>query len=676
MSHVLERLEAMRQAGDDFSLEALGGFAEIWCNREELIGSPDMPLLVALMLEQWSALPSPDQAAALIAEAIAVQDAFALEDIVDDTLSCAEALPALADSLSGALGRRADGVDAEAGIALEGLTRLALGGWIKALRVRSRLVDQAGELAETDLSLEPDPVLVQRLVRCLGAAAERWDDEEIPDALEALLVFEDYEDDVCFELAMTHLRAGLTEDTVETAVPELRNARDWLSRCSRYEERLDARIFQTALDALLAFTAGQGVTDAVVNELHSLVVEYRLTSLHEQPTWRHPRADATVTWVQLTDRLHALRDLDSAWWNPPELISSMAQVYSAHRTLHLLTPPDLPYKENAPPPADATALPQLLQPRVATVLTARGDSAAFLDRWLTVNADSSDITDEARTAILELQELLRAGGDIDLPKGVAVDVKAATSALVLPERASERLTELLQDHPGLAQDLNNAGQIVLNARNPDLSDYFNTTFHELRTKVERIASISGEAALRVEEVLLFLMRYTRWAIDAETGGALGEPFLRPFANEEDAPKEARMAEDLAKRAYTALPTSPRWEVKNIGAGRTDVVLFYGAFHLVIECKRELKKASMDYLASRYSVQPAEYGATDINVGFLAVLELTPKTRKAQLHQCFSVTEVPPAEPGGRPHAVITARVQGNTKPPSYSSTPTAYRTRS
>ncbi|QWA25862.1 hypothetical protein KJK32_44270 [Streptomyces sp. JCM17656] len=57
---------------------------------------------------------------------------------------------------------------------------------------------------------------------------------------------------------------------------------------------------------------------------------------------------------------------------------------------------------------------------------------------------------------------------------------------------------------------------------------------------------------------------------------------------------------------------------------------------------------MDYLSARYSVQPAEYGATDIPVGFLVVLDLTPKTRKALLHQCLSVTEVPPPKPAAVP----------------------------
>ncbi|MYU02064.1 MULTISPECIES: hypothetical protein, partial [unclassified Streptomyces] len=634
MSDVSERLEQMRQAGEQFSLDAVGGFEAIWSAREALVVSPDMPILITLTLDEWSSLPSHDQAAELISAAVEVQDAFALDDIVEDVLSCAEALPDVLDSLSRALARRAQGRDAEAGITLEGLARLALGGWTKPLRLLSQLVDLAGELTETTPIDAPDPVLVQRLVRCLGAAAERWEHEEIPDALKSLLLFEDHEDDVCFELAMVHLHAGLTRTTVEMALPELKKARDWLSRCSRYEDRLDARIFQTSLDALIGFASGQSVAHVSVSELHTLVAEYRLTSLQEEPTWRHPRADATVAWVQLTDRLHALQDLDDAWWDPPALISAMAQVYSAHRTLHLLAPPDLAYSDGVPTPQSTTALPQLLQPRLTSVLAARSDSALFLDRWLAVNADDPDTSGTARSAILDLRELLRTGGESGAPKGDAVDIRAATSALALPHTVGMRLTQLLHEYPDLAQDLNDAGQVVLTSRHPDLSEYFNNTFQSLRRDVERITGISGEAALRVEEVLLFLMRYTRWAIDAETGGALGEPFLRPFTKDEKAPEEVDMAKDLAKRAYTALGASPRWEVKNIGAGRTDIVLFCGAFHLVIECKRELDNPSMDYLASRYTFQPAEYGATDVAVGFLVVLELTAKTRKAQLHQCL------------------------------------------
>ncbi len=84
------------------------------------------------------------------------------------------------------------------------------------------------------------------------------------------------------------------------------------------------------------------------------------------------------------------------------------------------------------------------------------------------------------------------------------------------------------------------------------------------------------------------------------------------------------------------------------AGRTDIVLFYGAFYIVIECKREPKNASMEYLCTRYSVQLTEYGATDIPVGLLVVLDLTPKTRKALLHQCLRVPEVPQRNPAATP----------------------------
>lgn len=676
MSRVLARLESLREADADLTLDALGGMEAILADQEDLLASPEMPLLVSVLLHEWPQLPAPEQAAALIVESIPVQDAFALEDIVDDALSCPEALPLLATPISRALRRRSGGADAEAGIALEGLTRLALGGWIRSLQVRSQLVDQATDLAEGIVSSDPDPVLIQRVIRALGAAAEWWDDAEVPSALESLLSLETCEDDITFELAMLHMRTGLAKNTLDEAVPALRQALVWLDRCSRYEDRLDARIFHTALDALLSFTAGNAISDSTLEDLHALVVDYRLTGLRERPTWRQPRADATAAWVQFTDRLHALHSLDEVWWDPPALISAIAQAYSAHRTIRLLVPPDIPHAEEPPASDDATALPHLLQPRLMSSLTARGDSSAFLDRWLSLHADDSSSSQEARAAVRELRDLMRTGGGSEDPKGREIEVSAVTSALALAAPVRDRLTALLHNEPELAEDLNKSGRAVLAAREPDLSDYANTILRELQEDIDRITGIGGEAALRVEELLVFLLRYTRWSIEAESGGPLGEPFLRPFTKEEEAPKEVDMAKDLAKRLYTSVSTSPRWEVKNIGAGRTDIVLFYGAFYIVIECKQEPKNASMDYLCTRYSVQPAEYGATDIAVGFLVVLDLTPKTRKALLHQCLRVTEVPPAEPGGRPHAVITVRIQGNTRSPSYSSTPAAYRQRS
>ncbi|MBT2427596.1 hypothetical protein J7F02_18470 [Streptomyces sp. ISL-112] len=677
MSGVLVRLEQLRKADTDPTLQALGGFEELLADRERLLESAEMPILVSLLLHEWPHLPEPEKAAALIVDSIPLQNAFALEDIVDDALSCPEALPLLASPISRALRRRASGGDAESGIALEGLTRLALGGWIGSLQVRGLLVENAAELSEgSDVASEPDPVLVQRIIRALGAAAEMWEDDEVPSALEGLLALEVCEDDVTFELGMLHMRSGLAMDTVGGAVAALQQALEWLSRCCRYEDRVDARIFHTALDALLSFSAGASVSEPTMTELRTLVTEYRLASLREHPTWRQPRADATAAWVEFTDRLHALQDLDAAWWDPPALISAIAQAYSAHRTIRLLVPPDIPYADGSASPGITNALGRLLQPRLVNSLIAKTDSVVFLDRWLSLHSNDPNTGEEDRRSIHELQELLHADSEFDDPKGPDVELGATSSVLALSSPVREGLTGLLRERPELAEDLNRASRAVLAARKPDLSDYANTTLEQLRADIDRVTGVSGEAALRVDELLLFLLRYARWAIDAETGGTLGEPFLRPFAERREAPMEVDMAQDLAKRLYTSVSTIPRWEVHNLGAGRTDIVLFYGSFYLVIECKRELDNADMDYLCTRYSVQPAEYGATDIPIGFLVVLDATPKTRKAQLHQCLSVTEVAPAEPGGRPHAVVTVRVQGNTKPPSYSSTPTAHRQRS
>ncbi|GAA3543604.1 hypothetical protein [Streptomyces osmaniensis] len=331
------------------------------------------------------------------------------------------------------------------------------------------------------------------------------------------------------------------------------------------------------LDALLSFTAGNVISGAVAEELRNLVMEYRLASLHDRPTWRQPRADATTAWVQLTDRLCALHSLHEPWWDPPALISAIARAYSAHRTIHLLVPPDVPYRKEPPEPGGATALPHLLQPRVVSALTAKGDSSAFLGRWLSLHADDPNTSEEARTAVRELQELLHTGGGPEGPKGPDVQLDAVTSALALPATVRDRLTELLRREPALADDLNKSGRAVLAGRASEVSDYANGILRELREDIDRITGLSGEAALRVDELLLFLVRYARWSIEAETGGALGEAFLRPFTKDEEAPEEVDMAKDLAKRLYTSLSTSPRWEVKNLGAGRTDIVLFYGAF---------------------------------------------------------------------------------------------------
>ncbi|MCM4082333.1 hypothetical protein [Paractinoplanes hotanensis] len=674
MGQALERLREALATDDEPTLASVGGPAAILAAADDLPATDEFSYVMSLVIADWEHIRDRAALADLIVRAVEAAQPFELDDLLDQVLMNEAIVPDLAPKLEAPLKRRARGEDAAAGIALEAWLRLTLGAWTRPIPLLGMLDEHAATAADA----EPDALdatFLQRLVRCLGAAGEHWSEHrtEMSAALTALLPHTSLDDNVAFELAMLQLHSGLEDAEPQRCITTLTEARSHFALCAQYEDRVDAKIFSTAIDALIAFVGGAVPTLVNLTSLKALVYEYRLGMLSEIPHWRQPRADTALQWLNLVDALARMQDLDRGWLHASELITDMAAIYRAHRTLTLVQSASVIGTEHLGV-TESPALSALLQPRLVTAVTHNPHGTELLDQWLTT-VERSFNNQQDIESIEELRVRVRAGGVPEHPKVVSADISALTDLLGIAVTDVHEIAPALSEFPSVTARLNTLAAAKVRASAVDVNIDFQKKFAQVKQDLLAASALSDEPAMRVEQVALALLRYARWRGSVTRGSNLAASFQREFTSRSDAPKESEFADDLHGFLAMNLPLVPEKEVSHIANGRIDLICHFGVISLVIECKRELDDASMDHLAELYAFQAAEYDWADPGVAFLVVLDLTKETRRTQLKDAVRVVTVPPVEAEGHPETVMVVKVQANLPSPSYQSTPQAARGR-
>ncbi|WP_280503695.1 hypothetical protein [Nocardia farcinica] len=417
-----------------------------------LLDHDELPLLVALICTDHTAIRDDQARAFLLAAADAPQDPLRLEGVIASLLGCPDAIHELGDDLADIwLEASRSHTDLIGGIALEGAARIVLCGATAeyGLLDRLRRLNRQQELAQID----DDYAL--RTVRVVGAVAEHFDSPDPARLLNQLVERDDVAEDAAFELGMLALRQALHSDKPDHARPLLLEARQHLSDAYQDEERPDAAAFGAAIDAILAYSGGVPLQDAVRTQLDEAVLDLRLNLLGLPPGWRTPRLDTLIAWQHLLDTLTRAADADrpGAWLHAASVISDLVDVYTAHRTLDLFaTSPACPPTAR---PGSATSaathgLHALLAPRVEATLLAREGGSALLHEWLEELAedpgrDHDPTTFLVREQASRLREALEAGGGPPSPKPDCPATSLAGLGLSIAD--TMHLQNLLVDTP-------------------------------------------------------------------------------------------------------------------------------------------------------------------------------------------------------------------------------------
>ncbi|MFD7596299.1 hypothetical protein ACFV6D_25095 [Kitasatospora sp. NPDC059812] len=527
---------------------------------------------------------------------------------------------------------------------LEGAVRLAASQAVSPYRVWEAL---------DELPLDGPEDFLERMPRLLGVALDCWSDQEpvagtVRGLLRRLADDEATDADAWFELGCDHLRTALSSTDLDQVALQIAQARKlFANTAATIEARQDADAYTALCDALLGFTAGSAAQVAQAADALDRALDQQaawLRGTHQAP-WLQPRRAAEAAWSHLLIQLRSASELleQPVWMNAWRALDCVLDAYRASRTVRPVGTGD-----------DLTGLAALIEPAIEdgflrqhsllAVLRHAADhpsehpsvgldtatAAAVLARidartTRTPGSDGSHEAEEADeeppggeparlhrlapvfTMTLGPQEAVRIGAQLDDQALAAVEALAythdvarlqATDPVVIP--TLDRILQQLSAHPHFTGEVR-------------------TTFTAL-----------------VTQTLLFLKSRT----DMTRSNLFGPGKKVPGSKKSEPPYDYRrkpepgqrepLEGDLQRDFHGWLQSGPlhntvQVESVDIGMGRADVLVHFGALRYLTEIKKDDTDNTRGYLENHYLKQASEYTNTNAPFGQLLVLDLTAKT---------------------------------------------------
>ncbi|WP_351230135.1 hypothetical protein [Streptomyces sp. NPDC002133] len=634
--------------GDAPALEDLGGEEQLWGQAAELATSRLWFRAAETLLTAWDNLADPDRAAAFIAEALTAESRPGVAgDLLDRLCDHTGYLRHHAATLNRLALRRcethATSLEAEtAGLFLEAALRLALaGGPTKRYGVLDLLVDPQATAAPAGYA--------RRIVRALGAAYEQWRDPDLAAALHPFIDRPDLRADAAFELAMCHLSDAFNAADRASLLGQLEISRTHFSEAiDADEDRPDATAYRAAINAVLAFEAEDNqALAAEATQLRRSTTEHALWLTGLRTGWRDGRYDTEAAWYTLSHDLEEAGAQLSApltTWSS-QTIQHILAAYSAHRSVRLTST------------GTAPALQLLVAPRIEDAFVAREGLLLHVRALLADAPPDWDrhAAEELRSAVdarlgLRHEELAEDGLGKD---GAAAALAAALGSQVLaalPPGIVDGLRERLVDNEvSHTPALPKAEQ-----------DAFNDVVAGLQHCHDFQAPAVREHFIRlITATIRFLANRTNRGRDKHTKKTA---YLLAPKQGDRLPLEVELQEDLHDYLDSAC-FNVQMEAIDRSGGRADILVTFPGFDIVIECKRELKKAERVDL-KRYLGQTVAYQAAGVTLGMLAVLDLTPKPKwLPNLRDSIWTEHVPAPDPAQGDRWAVVVRVPGNRTMP-------------
>jgi len=588
----LKSIEAMLSAGSPITVTCLGGASALSDEADVLAESPFVDVLAALADEaDGPAVPVIDGILLKAFERSA--SATALRAGASLVIERERLRSRLGRRVGEALQRRAEGARAGrhsmiAAYALEGLFRLCLLGSYSKLRFLAVL---------TDIGPEEDGLFLEHAAKLAGAAYHVWPERDLVSMLERLRENDDAFAEASFECGFAKMAEALDGASAEAIFSGLEVARVFFDESFDADPgRDEARAYSIVIRLVVGFASGRAA-DVLEPLLAELSETWRRRafklSAGEVPDWLKPRLDRDAQWASLAAAIPAVaKDLSRPSWSRPwEALARLLAVYDAERTV-----------------SGIGGVGQLVRPRIAASLARTQGLLAHLDDRL-AEVGEEGLSAEGRAVALdlraEIETLSRSSDPLGKPQeGALPDV----------------LLGVLRKH-GAPDDL--AAAVERACYEYDLgfesagSPVVQRIMKRLTEGLAECPDYRGHVKAAFDELVMNCVRFwiSRRDLTSDQLGDRGRYLSDPAATEK--PLQSDLRDWLAGnyRLGKVLP-----EVANVAKGRTDIHIGCGAFQFVVEVKRH--PGHVDRAAARkYRGQAADYQATDVKLGILAILEV-------------------------------------------------------
>ena len=572
-------------------------------------------------------------------------------------------------------------------VALEAVARLAVLGHASRYKLLGVLEDVA----------EPQPPRYARaVVRTVSLAYDHWMvEDEIVDVIdiltgakapkfstasreEALARNDEYRLDIASDAmwakANVEVALALRSNTTGQVVERLDAALETLKHVTTVDEREDAKALSSTLHLLHALLTSLDSTqpsqDAATWAVSIVEAEEAVKRAREFEVsayglthWSGDRKLAVLEgWSRLAGDLAWLQnqlDRDSLY-DAAVVLDDILTIYSASRSYDVTrTERGVERVIEVLRPAIAGGFAaragllrnladhtECLQQRVRALKTA-GDDVAELEQRLTV----------AETVLAAARSNMDSAAE---PPG-----KSHEQAASLPPL----LTELLGPHSTITDALASADPADVAALAASIADRQAATDPDpdimvtgvrkrMLAKLSACEDYVGEVGEAVTRVLDQLIKFVARRLNTQESSK--KYLFDPKANEHDLHSDLY---DWLSQGQLASVTNV--EVQEVGAGRVDIQVAFSGFHLYLELKADATATPMDGKAA-YIKQTVSYQASDVRIGFLVVLRLTPpedKSPSMHLTEYVSHTTVRLKDSDTVRH-VVMLEVPGNRTKPS------------
>lgn len=623
-----------------------------------------LPAVVDAVLAMGSPAGFGDCVEALL-RSPAVLDVVA-DRLADGLLAQVVAVHALAHPTSADVDRAA--------IALEGVTRLRVGGYGSHFSL----------LAALERFRAPVPRrFAAAVVRSVGTAVDHWPEAcSLVDVVKAVAGLtapsgapvtganpDDVASDASWVLANIELAGALRAVTSDDMVDRLEVSLGYLRVGAETYDRDDAKVLAGVLSIVAAMTPrdGQPSIETVQAALSSrgaaedLVeqqVRFNLALSGLNHWYADVKRQTTAAWVTFVEDLEYARTqfAEDGFYRPEAVIDDLLNIYQATRSVEVVRRDD-----------DFGSFLSIVQPVIESGFASKATFTSNLDHYTRDLAARVDAAHDERRpeleAALELATQVLDEARAIITRGTPPGKgDGGTITGSLPPQLEELFGVGTPEAAKLAalgnvglQKLVSAVEDGMASRRVSLKE--DEVLRKIRGGLTASPDYTGEVKDAVDEVLLQMVRFVG---NRENLQADRKPYLFDPAADENA-----LHEDLIDFLYSGLGSKVEMEIPNVGGGRADIRIKYGTFSIYLELKVDhTKKVLAEKKA--FVNQAVTYQATDVRIGFLVALRtkaFPPGGAHPHLVSLFEHTSVNVTGDDVHRHLILVD-VPGNRTSPS------------
>lgn len=502
-----------------------------------------------------------------------------------------------------------------------------------------------------DTNLDDDARYLRHVAKIIGTILLHEIDEDLQKLLYQLSNIEEAQDEVWLEIGIHQLCLGLEATNYQEALTAfIDSSNSFEKSLNASEQRFDADLFYQCVNMLINFLEDRD-KDLIKDQIEGI---QKATFKYIAFITNSDRETDTNSWIGLSnqERIHwsllarHLGKLDltfkkKAWLRAVEVIEDqLLIVFTASRTI---------LKRN-----HEGGLESYLRPKLVGELQKERFYLNFLEQWI----DENSAHLEVNNVELMRDEVLRYKEDslFHCPREAVIDGSTITAILEKGQITKE-------DQKSISAEISAQANVLLETIvNPTIDEILSSILQSLETNKDYQKYKKARELFNI--ILLYTVRFlvSRMNDTVSTVPQIAYLFIRDKNN---LPAE----NDLQADYYSFLKSSDiadivDAEVRNIAAGRVDILFKFNGTKFIAELKQEKVERTNDEFVKRYGAQEISYDSTNFTFGILMVLDLFDrKGGQPHITEQVSVHHITPSWRETE-HALVLFRVQGYRKTPS------------